>query len=49
MEERVGTCVCCRKTIYCLDGFLDGVITEEKILFCHSCLKEKAEFEKEIL
>jgi hypothetical protein len=49
MEEKVGTCVGCRKTIYCLDGFLDGVITEEKILFCYSCLKEKAEFEKEKL
>ncbi|MGM0876078.1 MAG: hypothetical protein ACQEWV_15190 [Bacillota bacterium] len=41
MKEQVGACANCKKTIYCLDGFLDGVITEEKNLYCFSCLKEK--------
>ncbi|MGM7724206.1 hypothetical protein [uncultured Metabacillus sp.] len=37
MREEVGKCSVCEKTIYCLDGFLDGIITKEKILYCFSC------------
>jgi hypothetical protein len=37
MRELVGTCTCCEKEIYCLDGFLNGVITENKELYCFEC------------
>ncbi|WP_269431568.1 hypothetical protein [Bacillus sp. SA1-12] len=41
MQEKVGKCSVCHKTIYCLDGFLNGVITDDKILYCFSCSKEE--------
>ncbi|MDP4551413.1 hypothetical protein Q9251_11025 [Alkalihalobacillus macyae] len=37
MKERVGECANCHKPIYCLDGFLDGVISENRALYCFSC------------
>ena len=40
VEEKVGQCSICNKTIYCLDGFLDGVITDDKELLCFSCEQE---------
>jgi hypothetical protein len=47
IKEKVGVCADCKKTIYCLDGFLDGGITKEKTLYCFSCLKEHDEAEKD--
>lgn len=41
MREEVGKCSNCEKIIYCLDGFLDGMITENKILYCFSCVKQE--------
>jgi hypothetical protein len=38
MKEQVGICAKCKKTIYCMDGFLNGIIDEENILYCFSCL-----------
>jgi hypothetical protein len=43
MREQVGQCVKCNKTIYCLDGFLDGIVTEDKILYCFSCRSDSNE------
>lgn len=46
LRELVGICKCCNKDIYCLDGFLNGVLTEEKEIHCFECyenLKEKKE------
>ena len=37
MKELVGTCSCCGKDIYCLDGFFNGVITDEKQSYCFTC------------
>ncbi|WP_431802621.1 hypothetical protein [Halobacillus andaensis] len=37
MVELVGTCAVCGKTIYCKDGFLDGVIDEDQLLRCYEC------------
>ncbi|WP_172799222.1 hypothetical protein [Bacillus sp. FJAT-29814] len=46
MRELVGTCKCCNKEIYCLDGFFNGVITEEKQIYCFDC-HEKISKEEE--
>lgn len=43
--EVVGVCTSCQKTVYCRDGFLDGVVSDDKKLYCHSCF-EKAEQNK---
>ncbi|MUV37654.1 hypothetical protein JNUCC1_01460 [Lentibacillus sp. JNUCC-1] len=40
MEEEVGVCVSCGKTVYCRDGFLDGVVTENHELYCFECVDE---------
>ncbi|MDU0200420.1 MULTISPECIES: hypothetical protein [Paenibacillus] len=39
MHELVGTCNLCGKPIYCREGFLDGVILEDKSLVCFECLE----------
>lgn len=39
MQELVGTCSTCGKTIYCREGFLDGVVLEDKSLVCFECLE----------
>ncbi|AEH48964.1 hypothetical protein [Parageobacillus thermoglucosidasius] len=41
MEELVGFCSQCGKPIHCLQGFLNGVISDEKeTLYCFSCYEE---------
>ncbi|SFE32470.1 hypothetical protein [Alteribacillus iranensis] len=37
MKEKVGHCSRCGKEVFCLDGFLNGVLDEEKNLFCFEC------------
>ncbi|WP_226036880.1 hypothetical protein [Aquibacillus saliphilus] len=37
MEEVVGVCSKCDRTIYCQDGFLDGVVDENHTLYCFVC------------
>ena len=37
MRELVGYCKDCQKEIYCLDGFLNGVILDDKTIICYSC------------
>ncbi|WP_179134505.1 hypothetical protein [Oceanobacillus timonensis] len=39
MKEYIGTCVKCGKTIYCKDGFLDGV-HDQGNLYCFTCSEE---------
>lgn len=39
MHELVGTCSMCSKPIYCREGFLDGVVLEDKSLVCFECLE----------
>ncbi|MFJ5715787.1 hypothetical protein [Neobacillus sp. NPDC093127] len=42
MRELIGTCKSCDKEIYCLDGFFNGVITEEKENYCFECYEKLA-------
>ncbi|MED3563339.1 MULTISPECIES: hypothetical protein [Bacillus] len=37
MRELVGTCKCCNKEIYCLDGFFNGIHTDDKKIYCFEC------------
>lgn len=39
--ELVGKCVGCGKNVYCRDGFLDGMVSDDKQLFCHRCFAEE--------
>ncbi|WP_200816479.1 hypothetical protein [Salirhabdus sp. Marseille-P4669] len=39
MEEVVGSCQVCGKTVYCMDGFLDGV-NEHGKLKCFNCAED---------
>jgi hypothetical protein len=36
MEELVGHCESCKRPVFCLNGFLDGV-NEQGILLCFPC------------
>ncbi|MDP4083821.1 MAG: hypothetical protein Q8934_04305 [Bacillota bacterium] len=37
MKELVGHCSCCGKEIFCLDGFFNGIHTDDKKIFCFEC------------
>lgn len=39
MKELVGNCCTCKKEIYCLEGFLNGVVSEQGLL-CFNCHDE---------
>ncbi|WP_180960286.1 hypothetical protein [Neobacillus cucumis] len=39
MKELVGVCSECGKEVYCLDGFLNGVHTPNKELYCFDCFE----------
>lgn len=39
MKELVGMCKNCNKDIFCLDGFFNGVLTEDKEIFCFECFE----------
>ncbi|MFB5661586.1 hypothetical protein [Alteribacillus sp. HJP-4] len=45
MKEKVGNCADCHVAVYCMDGFLNGVITDSKRVLCFSCA-ESARAEK---
>jgi hypothetical protein len=38
MREHVGVCHICTRDIYCLDGFLNGIIDDKGQLTCLECL-----------
>lgn len=40
MKELVGRCESCGKEIFCLDGFLNGVHKDGRVL-CFDCEKEE--------
>ncbi|WP_195891916.1 hypothetical protein [Neobacillus dielmonensis] len=46
MKELVGCCSNCKKEIYCLDGFLNGVHTDAKELYCFDCYERQEKPEK---
>jgi hypothetical protein len=37
LKELVGCCSCCGKELYCLDGFFNGIYTDEKKIVCYDC------------
>jgi len=37
--EKVGECETCKKIIYCVDGFLDGIVKGSKV-YCFKCEKK---------
>lgn len=40
LQELVGHCVTCEKRIFCNDGFINGIILEDKTLLCFDCSDE---------
>jgi hypothetical protein len=45
MKELVGNCCECKKEIYCLDGFLNGVV-KDKNIYCFECFDSANEKQK---
>jgi hypothetical protein len=43
MQEIVGHCKKCNKQILCDNGFLNGIVLEDKSLICFDCSNEKQE------
>lgn len=43
MQELVGRCKECNKQIFCNDGFLNGIILEDKTLICFDCSDKEQE------
>lgn len=43
MQELVGHCKECNKHIFCNDGFLTGVVAEDKSLLCFECSGKEQE------
>ena len=43
MEELVGSCRICGASIYCKEGFLNGIVNEDKTLVCFECAEEEAD------
>lgn len=46
VKELVGVCHTCRKDVFCLDGFLNGVYSDNKEIYCFACY-EKLDLKKE--
>lgn len=41
MNEFVGKCIECEKDIYCLDGFINGIVEEKGNIICFDCNEDK--------
>lgn len=41
MNEYVSKCADCGKKLYCLDGFFNGVLTENNETLCLDCADNK--------
>ncbi|WP_256464014.1 hypothetical protein [Halobacillus salinarum] len=41
MQDLVGNCRYCGAEVYCLDGFLNGVVDEDQLLSCYDCAEEE--------
>lgn len=40
MKELVGLCSLCGKELFCLDGFFNGVHTDDKRVICFECTEK---------
>ncbi|WP_309119468.1 hypothetical protein [Paenibacillus sp.] len=47
MREFVGNCRSCESPIYCNEGFLNGIVMEDKTLLCFDCSEEPNEEKEE--
>jgi len=45
MQEFIGNCRVCGKTIYCENGFLNGTVQEDQTLECFECQELRQESE----
>ncbi len=45
MKEKVGKCSHCGRTIFCISGFLNGVIHKEGVLICFPCVENHSQIE----
>ncbi|MBP2241313.1 hypothetical protein J2Z40_001875 [Cytobacillus eiseniae] len=41
MNEFVGQCQQCKKDLYCIDGFFNGIHTDEQQILCFECDKKE--------
>jgi hypothetical protein len=41
VRELVGKCIKCEKDLFCLDGFFNGIILENKAILCFECSEEE--------
>lgn len=41
MQELVGYCISCNKQVFCQDGFINGVVLEDKTLLCFDCSEKE--------
>ncbi|MFC0415395.1 hypothetical protein ACFFHH_07970 [Cytobacillus solani] len=41
MRELVSKCHLCGKDLYCIDGFFNGIHTDEQQTLCFDCAEEK--------
>ncbi|MFP7297897.1 hypothetical protein [Neobacillus niacini] len=42
MKELVGYCTACSKEIFCLDGFFNGVQSDDRKMYCFDCYDKPA-------
>lgn len=43
MQEFVGHCKECNKQVFCNDGFINGIVLEDKSLICFECIDNEQE------
>nr|WP_083802851.1 hypothetical protein [Bacillus sp. SG-1] len=49
MKEYIGECQICRKPLYCLDGFFNGIHDSvTKKLICFNCTESQMEVENDV-
>ncbi len=41
LKELVGECQECKKEIYCLNGFFNGIVKEDGTITCFECEEKK--------
>ena len=46
MKELVGSCVQCGTDVFCHDGFINGVVTENGVI-CFTCQEKNEQLKKE--
>ncbi|TCP26629.1 hypothetical protein EV207_11960 [Scopulibacillus darangshiensis] len=47
IREPVGPCIDCGKMVYCVSGFLNGIVLDNHNIRCYDCHEEMEGLEKE--